>query len=260
MITEALQHCPGIGPARLEQLHGIGVHTWTDVLESAHRLPQQHGRTLTDECRRCLAALDRGDIQYFLDRFVPQDRWRILAHFFEDISYFDIETAGLQADAPITVIVCWHRRKLHTYVENENLDDFLELLDDVTLLASFNGSSFDVPRVLNTFHVPELPCPHLDLRWACYHRGWRGSLKRIASRVGIARPEDLQDMDGAAAVELWYAWRSRGDRGALDKLVRYCSADVLLLVMVAHRLAGRSGYSDLAYWSRLRENDRQCVA
>jgi uncharacterized protein YprB with RNaseH-like and TPR domain len=247
-----MQHCSGIGPVRLERLHSAGVHSWSDVVEHAERIPGQNRQELTDECRRCLEALQTSDIRYFVDRFMPQDRWRILAHFFGDLSYFDIETAGLENDAPITVIVCWHDGRLHRFVEHENLDEFLELLDEVTLIGSFNGSSFDVPRVLDTFHIPALPCPHIDLRWICYHRGLRGSLKNISTRIGITRPGDLQDVDGAVAVQLWHAWDSRQERHALDQLIRYCSADVLLLVMLAHYLVGDT-LSDLPYWSHLGE-------
>ena len=40
-------------------------------------------------------------------------------------------TSGLEMDSLITVIACWHQGRLHTFVEHENLDDFLDLLDDI---------------------------------------------------------------------------------------------------------------------------------
>ena len=171
------------------------------ALGDPQRIPAGWRSDLVAESRRCALALDTGDVRYFVDRFAPQDRWRILAHFFEQTSFFDIETMGLHYDAPITVIVCWHRGQFWNFVEHENLDGFLDLLDDVTLLASFNGGSFDVPRVLDAFHVPELPCAHLDLRWACYHQGRTGGLKEIANAMGITRPPDLRDVDGEYAVQ-----------------------------------------------------------
>ena len=122
------------------------------------------------------ATWDAEDVRYFVDRFAPADKWRILDYFFDQTTFFDIETLGLQYDASITVIVCWHDGQFRIFVEHENLDDFLELLDDARLLASFNGASFDVPRVLNSFHIPTLPCAHLDLRWSCYHQGHSGGL------------------------------------------------------------------------------------
>ena len=251
MIAEALLHCPGIGPARLAQLHDLGIRDWAAAVAHVERIPLSYRDPLVAECRRSLTALDGRDVSYFVDRLAPPDKWRILAEFREQTSFFDIETTGLEYDARVTVIVCWHREQLHTFIEHENLDDFLHLLDEVTLLASFNGSSFDVPRILDAFHIPELPCPHLDLRWPCYHRGWRGTLKSISQRLGISRPADLQDADGALAVHLWNRWMLSQDRAARDHLLRYCAADVLMLVMLARQLAKHESPSQAELWTHL---------
>ncbi len=251
MITEALLHCRGIGPARLAQLNKLGIRTWMDVVGQADRVPLGCRDALVDECRRCLVALSNKNVRYFVDSFTSQDRWRVLAEFFEQTSFFDIETTGLECDSRITVIACWHRGQLHTFVEHENLDDFLNLLDEVTLLASFNGSSFDVPRVLDFFHIPELPCPHLDLRWSCYHRGLRGSLKDIAGDTAMSRPADLRDADGLLALQLWNRWTMQQDRVARNRLLRYCASDVLMLVVVASQVAGCVPPTNADLWSHL---------
>ena len=249
MITEALQHCPGIGPVRLSQLRESGVRSWQDVLHQPDRIPLSVRASVTEESLRCLAALDDQNIGYFVERLVPQDRWRILAEFLDRVTFFDIETTGLEWDAGITVIACWHQGALHTFVEHENLDEFVELLESVELLVSFNGSAFDVPRVVSTFHLMELPCPHLDMRWTCYHRGLLGSLKQIATTLGIERPADLADVDGALAVQLWQQWTGYEDEVARRHLVRYCAADVLLLVMVAQHMHGAGASDEL--WAKL---------
>lgn len=251
MITEALLHCAGIGPARLAQLHARGVRTWNDVLDQQATLANRRGQILADESRRCLAALAAGEIGYFASNFAPRDKWRILDHYLDQASYFDIETVGLEHDANITVISCWHQGHLHNFVEHENLDEFLVLLDDVRLLVSFNGSSFDVPRILGTFHIPELPCAHLDMRWTCFHHGLTGGLKEIATRAGIERPADLHAADGELAVRLWHAWLSSHDVAAREMLIRYCGSDVLMLVMLAHQLMGRTDISHDTLWAHL---------
>lgn len=253
MITQALLHCPGIGPARLARLRQAGVTSWADVLRQPDVIDRRCREAVVEECRRSLAAFESNDLAYLVERFAPKDKWRILAHYYESVTYFDIETAGLEYDAPITVIACWHRGKLHTFVENENLDDFLELLDDVTLLTSFNGASFDVPRVLDAFHLPQLPCPHLDLRWILYHHGVKGDLKSIAVRNRISPPQDIVGMDGEEAVLMWNIWQTTGVAAALDRLVRYCAADVLLLVLLTHRLVGSNQWTDDNIWSHLPE-------
>jgi uncharacterized protein YprB with RNaseH-like and TPR domain len=245
-ITEAMLHCFGIGPKRRQQLYDAGVHTWHDVLNDPAIVPHNIRHALTEESRRCCAALEAGDLTYFLGRFAPQDKWRILTHFREQAAYFDIETTGLEYDASITVICCWHRGELHTFVEHENLDQFLDLLDEIELLVSFNGATFDVPRVLAGFHIPELPCPHLDLRWPCYHQGYRGGLKTVAETLGLQRPLDLQDADGALAVRLWQQWIVEKDSTAREHLIRYCASDVLLLALVGEGLNGGLDDSEIA--------------
>lgn len=251
MITEALRHCPGIGPVRLARLHAAGLRCWEDVLANVECIPEPLREQLFAECQRCLVAQEAGDVRYFVEHFAPQDKWRILSHFFEQTTYFDIETQGLEFDAPITVIACWHRGTLQTFAEHENLDAFLELLDDVTLLASFNGSSFDVPRILDTFHIPELPCPHVDLRWMSHHQGWKGGLKDITEKLGITRPPDLCQADGELAIWLWNRWIEKSDTAARNQLLRYCGSDVILLLMLAHRLVGFDQIAIDYLWSLL---------
>ncbi len=251
MITEALSHFTGIGPVRLAQLHAAGLRSWMDICDQPSRIPESVRPSLLNEAQQSLAALERDDVDFLVNVFSPQDRWRILAAYFDRTSFFDIETSGLEIDAAVTVIVCWHQGELHTFVEHENLDEFLDLLDDVTLLASFNGASFDVPRVLDAFHIPQLPCPHLDLRWTCYHAGLNGSLKNIAAELQIDRPQDIADTDGAVAVQLWSEWQERQDAAARQHLIRYCSADVVMLTLLAQHLADVQHYDASELWSQL---------
>jgi uncharacterized protein YprB with RNaseH-like and TPR domain len=135
----------------------------------------------------------------------------------------------------VTIVVCLHQGKMHEFVRGENLDDFLDLLDDVTLLVSFNGNSFDVPRILDQFHVPELPCPHVDLRWVSYHRGLKGGLKKIEEELGFVRESDLKGLGGDDAVWLWQKWRL-GCEKSRDLLLRYCRRDVEALEKISQAL------------------------
>ena len=251
MITEALQHIRGVGPVKLQQLTAAGVRSWLDAHNQPDAIPPGLRQSVLDEASRCLQAMADNDIHYFVNAFHSQDKWRILSHYLDRCSYFDIETTGLEYDDTITLIVCWHKGALHTFVEHENLDDFLDLLDDVELLVSFNGSTFDVPRVLDGFHIPELPCPHVDLRWPCYYANLNGGLKQITSQLGLQRPDDLHDADGSLAVELWSRWQHQKDADARELLIRYCAADVLLMLPLAQHLAGQSMSTCEELWCHL---------
>ena len=251
MITEALHHFRGVGPVRLAKLQDSGIKSWQDVIVQPDLIPNSLRSEIVAECERCLAALENDEIRYFVDRLFPQDRWRILNRYIDRCSFFDIETTGLEYDDTITLIMCWHNGQLHTFVEHENLDDFLDLLDEIELLVSFNGSTFDVPRVLDGFHIPELPCPHFDLRWPCYHRDLCGGLKQVTASLGIERPADLSDADGSLAVQLWHRWAEHKDEDARNQLIRYCGADVLLLKPLAQHIGGHEVCVTENFWAAL---------
>jgi len=243
VLEQTFLHAPGIGPVTEARIKAQGYHDWHAVLQEPKYLPLgvKPSRSLVDVLIRSRTALEQNDIRFFIDHLCVKEQWRILATYFDRISYFDIETSGLSYDAYVTCVVCYHRGRLHTFLRDENLDDCLDLLEDVDLLASFNGSSFDVPFLLRTWHIPELPCPHIDLRWQCYHQQHRGGLKQIEQSFGILRPDDLQGVDGAEAVWLWYRWSRYRDQQARRRLLRYCGADVLTLQQITAALLTAKG-------------------
>lgn len=245
IIEESLAHLRHVGARRLACLGTAGVRGWGDVL-ACGAPPPGFSPVVWERVKReassCRDLLERQDLRTLCRCLRNSDHWRVLYEFWEIASYFDIETEGLGNDAGITVIVCLHRGQLHRFTRAEGLDGFLELLDDVKLLVSFNGCGFDIPQVLRWFHVPELPCAHVDLRWVCFHQGWRGGLKRIERDLGLERPADLEGVGGDDAVRLWRRWEARSDEVALRLLVRYCSADVMALRLVAARLLAQRGH------------------
>jgi uncharacterized protein YprB with RNaseH-like and TPR domain len=209
-----------------QPLAGFDIFAWDEIRAAAEQ---------------SLRALQSDDAAFFTKRLPPFEQWRVLTHWFEQASYFDIETSGLDADSIVTLVCCFHVGTPFRFMADENLDDFLALLESVKLLVSFNGASFDVPRVLDRFHIPELPCGHVDLRWLCHYAGWRGGLKKIERTLGLQRPVDLEGLGGAEAVWLWRAWQARGDEQAKRTLERYCSADTVMLKLLAGRLCAVHG-------------------
>ncbi|MCP5488417.1 MAG: ribonuclease H-like domain-containing protein [Verrucomicrobia bacterium] len=240
LTSGALRHLPGIGPEREKRLRASGIRTWDDLLrERPGHLP---GLGITDrlhdavqQSREALNARDLGALTGLLAR---ADHWRLLHDFAAEATYLDIETTG-QQQAEITVVVCLHRGELHTFVQGENLDMLLDLLDDTRLLVTFNGASFDLPQIVDYFHIPPLTLPHIDLRWVCYHAGLSGGLKHIERAVGIQRPHDLVGTDGAEAVWLWDRWCTTRQPELRTKLLRYCAADVIALDLLREQLLER---------------------
>ena len=135
----------------------------------------------------------------------------------------------------------------------------LDKLQELKLIVSFNGTSFDVPVVMQNFRIHEFPVPHLDLRWICYHEGIRGGLKEIEKILNIKRPADLSGVDGMEAVLLWERWVRLNEQSSLEKLIKYCSADVLSLVKLSEKILSKklknfTAIDDGKIWELLDKN------
>lgn len=243
MIRQALEHLPGIGPRRAHLFREAGIDSWQAILEQPAPviMGKRQWERLLGAAQESETAFLANDLRYLVGRLKRADHWRILAHYYDRASYFDIETSGLDYTSFVTMIACYHRDRLYTFVRGRNLEEFLDLLDDVELLVSYCGTTFDVPRILGEFHIPDLPCPHIDLRWVCHHERLRGGLKHIETCLGIRRPQSLQGVDGLEAVRLWYRWEGSRDRAALQRLEQYCAADALSLKLVCARLMEGKG-------------------
>lgn len=256
----ALLHLPGIGPKKVEALRGKGVRTWRDLREIHHaRLPgiDHNAPPWLDAIHKCEDALAANDLRYLLEKLHRSDHWRVLADYIGQATYLDIETSGDDLLRPeITLIICLHRGRLHIFTADRNLDDFLPLLDEINLLVTFNGASFDVPQMEQHFHIPMNDIPHIDLRWVCYHAGLRGGLKEIERAIGLVRPADLIGMDGGEADWLWKRWKETGNEKLVQRLTRYCAADVIGLGHLSQWLVSSktNAPSPVFHWHGLPES------
>jgi len=243
MINRAFLHFRGVGKKNLQKLEVAGLDEWSMVVQQKENIPfsEKFSEKFLNEVEECSQALEREDIYFFSKKLASPDKWRILERYFDKITYLDIETDGLDYNSGITLIVCYHKGKLYKFLRNENLDEFLELLPEVELLSTFNGSSFDLPVIQNFFRIGEMSCPHVDLRWVCYHLGFKGGLKSIEYKIGIQRPVDLKGVDGFEAVILWDNWSRYKDELSKERLIRYCSADVLSLKLLTEKILEKKG-------------------
>jgi len=235
LIKNCFTHSRGIGPKSEYKLIKKGFKTWDDCIKNHHDLPlsNQLKKKFLQTLDESIVQLKSNNINYFIQEFPTSEHWRILHHYFDEAVFFDIETTGLSTfNNHVTVISAFKNKRLHTFVFDENLDEFLDFLDDVNLLVSFNGNSFDIPFLENTFNLPEIGCPHVDLRWIAYYFGFSGGLKNIERILGIQRPHELTDVDGSEAVLLYNLYR-KGDTSALNTLLKYCQVDVLTTYAVS---------------------------
>lgn len=179
-------------------------------------------------------ALECGFADYFLNRLTPPDTIRVLPHFLSSVGYLDVETTGLRPADSITTIALHGSRGTRCFVKGQNSVDFLREVRGLSLLVTYNGGNFDLPRLRREFGI-NLGTPHLDLRPCFQALGYSGSLKRCEELMGIHRPVE-EALSGREAVELWRLYEATGDEAALLRLVRYNLRDAMSLELLAVEL------------------------
>jgi hypothetical protein len=140
------------------------------------------------------------------------------------LSYFDIETTGLDVDADtFRCAVAADDAGVHTFLE---VDEFIKyVLETEATLVSFNGAAFDFPflaaklkNVWNRAKLAQVAARSIDIMFdfAC-DNGYRCSLNSLAQPLGAAKTGEG-------------GWAATCDN--IEELVEYCKADVALLKLV----------------------------
>jgi len=172
--------------------------------------------------------------EYFL-KFPQSEMWRLYGFFRDDCVFLDIETTGIGRYDDITVMGLYDGIDTKSMIKGINLDFHLlkRELRMYKLIATFNGSTFDIPFIKKRY--PDLlpNIPNFDLRVACSRVGLTGGLKEIEKKIGIKRNKIIGKMYGGDALLLWKMYRATGDDYYLKLLVEYNEEDVFNLKKIA---------------------------
>ena len=229
MLINSFIHIQSIGPITEQRLWESGIKNW-DSISNDLPVPVSAGRKHyllngIEESKRHLA---NSNPAYFSNLFPSNQCWRIFPEFRDSTVYLDIETTGLDRHFnEITTIAIYDGQAIKTYVQGQNLDDFIEDIQKYKVIVSYNGKSFDVPFIESYFNI-RLDHAHIDLRYILYSLGFRGGLKGCERQLGMDRGE-LRDIDGFFAVLLWDEYRKTGNQKALDTLLAYNVQDTITL-------------------------------
>lgn len=237
MLRATFQHLSGVGPVTEANLWRAGVSDWSELLARRGELGLASG--FRGRLERELAASERAlvehDAAWFGHRLSEEEHWRLYPEFACETAFLDIETTSLSPYEGIVTVVGVHGGgATRSFVAGENLEELPAYLRRFPILATFNGRRFDVPYLSVAFPYLEPPPVHIDLRFLFYRLGIAGGLKRIEERLGLGERSGVEGIGGLDAVRLWQRYR-RGDRAALDTLVRYNRADTVNLEpLLAH--------------------------
>lgn len=174
------------------------------------------------------------------------------------VIFVDIETTGLSRHYDYVTLVGYEiGREYHVLLPGGDDQHFRAALARATSIVTFNGSSFDLPFLADTYEGLQWPKHHVDLRYACKRLGLTGGQKAIEQKLRISCREGLEGVDGAMAVVLWHRYL-RGDIEALRELIAYNRADVRAMTYILDHVVAEAAPSDLL--TRSEQLHRFCAA
>ena len=222
MIQESFVFLEKCSTARELSFRKQGIKDWREFLatEKVAGIASAKKEFFNRKIREAQQALAEDNAAYFVGKLPAKEMWRLYSHFKEDCCFLDIETNSY---GRITVVGISNYYNTNTFVKGFNLENNLleKELSKYKLLITFNGSSFDLPKLKKQLQL-EVKMPHIDLKPLCVKLDLKGGLKEVERILNLKRPEHLY----GNPVELWKAFHASGDREYLELLVDYNKEDI----------------------------------
>jgi len=243
IIIEDLKLLKGIGQSKEIKLKSEGYKTLKDLCEHP-----RHGSDAEVICQ----LVENQDFQKISDWINdvyfpshPLNTFCMSARDPENFLFMDIETLGLDGVPLILIGVARaFKGKVETvqYLlrdlgeEKAVLESFISLVDEETLMVSFNGRRFDAPfikRRLKHHHMDlDLPEDHLDLLYPSRSK-WKSDLPNCQLQTlekylfGIER---IDDVPGYLVPEFYKTYLKEGNIGPLIPIIEHNREDVITLI------------------------------
>jgi hypothetical protein len=243
MLNRSFVFAKGLTEEMERALWARGVVSW-EVLrahpgEAAEVIGQAKAQKLVESVAEAQRARETCDLAWFRANWPERETWRLWQGLCEpgQVALVDIETTGLTPGYDqITVIGLADANGARAFVAgkpqlgDELMAKFTEAIRAYKLVVTFNGAQFDMPFIEKHFRDANFrfEMPHLDLLQPARSIGLGGGLKDMEKQLGIIRADDIKDMRGMEAIQLWGQWKN-GDLAAYKRLTTYCKADCVNL-------------------------------
>ena len=160
---------------------------------------------------------------YFINKLPKKEMWRLYSYFKDDCCFLDIEIDSY--GKVILVGISNHFETKH-FVKGINLDLVENELSKYKIIVTFNGSSFDLPK-LKKMDI-EINLAHIDLKPLCINLNLKGGLKEVEKILNLKRPSHLH----GNPVQLWKAFHASGDQEYFNLLLEYNREDCENLIEI----------------------------
>jgi uncharacterized protein len=231
MLSHSFIHLPGIGPAKERKLWNDGITTLGQLQQALPSIVGGKKKTeLEIALNRSQMALETGDLSHFARTLPKSEAWRFVPELIEECAYVDIETTGLDRP-PVghsTTVTFFFRNEVMQEYEAKRKSELVNwIVQEASLVCSFNGASFDIPWLQQEFGVV-FKQPHIDLRNLFCKQGLKGGLKSIQKHFHDVPQRTAMDINGFDAVRLWQMYK-KGVPQALETLLTYNAEDTVVL-------------------------------
>jgi predicted nuclease with RNAse H fold/dephospho-CoA kinase len=160
----------------------------------------------------------------------------------EQVLFLDIETTGLSHFYDEITLVGWAKGgRSGTFIKGQDPAELFQVTREAVAVVTFNGIRFDQRFLKQEFPEAQLPATHIDLMYLCRRVGLTGGQKAIENQLGLNFREELEGVDGFAAVLLWHKYL-RGDVDSLRRLISYNRADIAAMGGLFDHALARLGY------------------
>ncbi len=243
MLKNSFQHIPGIGTTTERQIWDSGLLGWEHLTpDNSFKISPKRFENIKVFTGESFEHLKDNNPNYFADLLPPKEHWRFFPEFRDSTAYIDIETTGIRLYGfEITTIALYDGKAIKYYIQGQNLEEFIEDIQNYNVIVTYNGKSFDVPFIEGQFGIT-MSHAHIDLRYVLKSLGYSGGLKLCEKALGLDRG-NLDGVDGYFAVFLWHDYQQNNNEKALETLLAYNIEDVVnleTLMVMAYNLKIRN--------------------